>query len=392
MRTRRMSSLAAGAATLALVLSGCSFGNASEDFDRNPETVGTDLEAADTSDLQLPLIVEPLELVEPGWDLPVQSAGSVFLSADSGEESLMYSAVDTKGRQLWQAERPRGCTGFTVTADGDTPLAVLTDSESSTDCDDDVTASAYDLKSGKKAWGPVDVPGPLRGPGAVFAPEDAPADEAVVLDPAAGEPADDSDGGNAGGVRHLGEYQGLILDIKDGKLVASEDGTTAWEHSLADNGWDAEKLTAAAGAATGEGFIHLDAGDGVGPVFDRETGDLLDDDARGVARDANTQAVVTLGKSGITVIDDLGKNELPVSVPQSVHLEAAAGGLLYLREGGKLRVHNATTGSLARGYKAGESGIVAIPDVFTTAGVGTLRAGDRTLLATDRVVEESGEG
>ena len=392
MRTRTLAGLAPVAAALALVLTGCSFGTAPEDFDRSPETVDTDLKAADTSDLQLPLIVEPLELVEPGWDLPVQSAGSVFLSAGSGEESLTYSAVNTKGRQLWRAERPSGCTGFTLTADGDTPLAVLTDSESSTDCDEDVTASAYDLKTGKKAWGPVDVPGPLRGPGTVFAAEDAPADDAVVLDPATGEPAEDADGGGSDGVRHLGEYQGLILDITDGKLVASEAGATVWEHSLADNDWDAEKLTAAAGAAIGEGFIRLDAGDGVGPVFDRETGDLLDDDARGVARDANTQAVVTLGKSGITVIDETGKNELPVSVPRSVHLEAAAGGLLYLREGGKLRVHNATTGSLARGYRADGSGAVAIPDVITPAGVGTLRAGDRTLLATDRVVEESGEG
>ena len=392
MRQIRLAGLAAGAATLALALSGCSLGDSPEDFDRTTKTVGTDLKAADTSGLQLPLIVEPLELVEPGWDLPVQSAGSIFLSAQTGEETLTYSAVDTKGTELWRAKRPSGCTGFTVTADGDTPLAVLTDSESSTDCDDDVTATAYDLKTGKKTWGPVDVPGPLRGPGTAFAPEDAPADDAVVLDPATGEPAGDSDGGDSDGVSHLGEYQGLVLDIDGGKLVASEDGETVWEHSLADNDWDAETLTAAAGAATGEGFIHLDAGDGAGPVFDRDSGDLLDDDARGVARDANTQAVVTLGKSGITVIDDLGKNELPVSVPQSVHLEAAAGGLLYLREGGKLRVHNSTTGSLARGYRADGSGVVAIPDVFTSAGVGTLRAGDRTLLATDRVVEESGEG
>ena len=123
-------------------------------------------------------------------------------------------------------------------------------------------------------------------------------------------------------------------------------------------------------------------------MFDRETGDLLDEDARGVAVDANTQAVVTLSGSGLTVIDDLGKHELPVSVARSVHLEAAAGGLLYLREGGKLRVHNAATGSLSRGYRADDSGVVAVPDVLTSEGVGTLTAGDRTLLATNRVVED----
>ena len=388
MRNRRMASLAAGTATLALVLSGCSLGDKPDDFDRPPEASDTELKAADTSDLQMPLIVEPLESVEPDWDLPVQAAGSVFLSAHTGEDTLEYSAVDTKGTELWRAKRPSGCTGFAVTADGDTDLAVLTDSETSTDCDEDVTATAYDLTTGKKVWGPVGVPGSLCGPGTVFAPEDASPEEAAALDPATGKPVEGADG-----VRHLGEYQGLILDVIDGKLVATEDGATKWELSLSDNGWDADSLAPFAGSATGEGFIHLDAGDGVGPVIDRETGDLLDDDARGVARDANTQAVVTLGKSGITVIDDLGKNELPVSVAESAHLEAAAGGLLYLREGGKLRVHNATTGALARGYKAGGSGVVAIPGILTTEGLGTLHAGDRTLLATDRVVEEeSGEG
>jgi hypothetical protein len=105
-----------------------------------------------------------------------------------------------------------------------------------------------------------------------------------------------------------------------------------------------------------EDVIAPDAGDGVGPVLDRETGELLDDDARGVAQDANTGAIVTLGKQGLTVIDDTGKNELPVSVPQSVELEAAVGGLIYLREEGTLRVHNAATGSLARGYPADGSG------------------------------------
>ena len=159
--------------------------------------------------------------------------------------------------------------------------------------------------------------------------------------------------------------------------------------SLPDNGWNADELRAVAEADQGEDVIALDAGDGVGPVLDRETGELLDDDARGVAQDANTGAIVTLGKQGLTVIDDTGKNELPVSVPQSVELEATVGGLIYLREEGTLRVHNAMTGSLARGYPADGSGVVAVPGAFTPDGLGTVQAGDRTLLATDRVAEDS---
>ena len=382
MRTRRLLAALAGSIIGVFALAGCS--QAPDDFDRTPEQVTTELDAVDASDLQLPLIIEPLELVEPGWDLPPAHLGEVFLSASTGEETLDFSAVDIHGSTLWQAKRPSGCTGFTVSVDADgAPLAVLTDSDSSTDCDEDVTASAYDLETGEQEWGPVDVPGPMRGPGTVFAAEDAEPTEALALDPATGEAVQDG----ASDVRRLGEYRGTILSTDDKTLRAT--GEQSWELSLPDNGWNADELRAAPEADPGGDVIALDAGDGVGPVLDRETGELLDDDARGVAQDANTGAIVTLGKQGLTVIDDTGKNELPVSVPQSVELEATVGGLIYLREEGTLRVHNAMTGSLARGYPADGSGVVAVPGAFTPDGLGTVQAGDRTLLATDRVAEDS---
>ncbi|AMT94749.1 hypothetical protein A2T55_14175 [Brevibacterium linens] len=382
MRTRRLFSVLAGPLIGFFALAGCS--QAPDDFDRTPEQVTTELDAVDASDLQLPLIIEPLELVEPGWDLPPAHLGEVFLSASTGEGTLDFSAVDIHGSTLWQAKRPSGCTGFTVSVDADgAPLAVLTDSDSSTDCDEDVTASAYDLETGEQEWGPVDVPGPMRGPGTVFAAEDAEPTEALALDPATGEAVQDG----ASDVRRLGEYRGTILSTDDKTLRAT--GEQSWELSLPDNGWNADELRAAPEADPGGDVIALDAGDGVGPVLDRETGELLDDDARGVAQDANTGAIVTLGKQGLTVIDDTGKNELPVSVPQSVELEATVGGLIYLREEGTLRVHNAMTGSLARGYPADGSGVVAVPGAFTPDGLGTVQAGDRTLLATDRVAEDS---
>ncbi|HJE76699.1 MAG TPA: hypothetical protein K8V74_01990 [Brevibacterium epidermidis] len=382
MRTRRLLAALAGSIIGVFALAGCS--QAPDDFDRTPEQVTTELDAVDASDLQLPLIIEPLELVEPGWDLPPKHLGEVFLSASSGDETLDFSAVDVHGTTLWQAKRPGGCTGFTVSVDADgTPLAVLTDSDSSTDCDEDVTASAFDLETGEQEWGPVDVPGPMRGPGAVFAAENAEPAEALALDPATGEAVQDG----PSDVRCLGEYRGTILSIDGERLRAT--GEQSWELSLPDNGWNADELRAVPEADPGGDAIALDAGDGVGPVLDLETGELLDDDARGVAQDANTGAIVTLGKQGLTVIDDTGKNELPVSVPQSVELEAAVGGLIYLREGGTLRVHNAATGSLARGYPADGSGVVAVPGTFTPEGLGIVQAGDRTLLATDRVAEGS---
>lgn len=380
MARRRIVALAASLSS-ALALVGCIGIEEPPELERQPKQVGTKLDAVDASDLQLPLIVEPLELVEPGWDLDVAHLGEVFLSAGSGDERLDFSAVDSSGTTLWQAQRPTGCTGFTVTADSDGhPLAVLTDSASDESCETDVTASAYDLESGEQRWGPTQVPGPMRGPGTLFSPgEDG---EAVALDPDTGEAAAQETSDS----RVLGEYRGTILSVDEDRLIAAEQGDISWEIPLSDHDWNADDLTAV--SEVDEGLIHLVAQDGAGPVIDAESGEVLDDSAAEVARDANSEMIITKDAQGLTVIDDAGGNELPVSVPKSVTLEAAVGGLVYLREDQTLRVHNAATGSIARGYPAEGSGIVAVPDAFTSRGLGTLRAGDRTLLATDRVVEE----
>lgn len=389
MARRKLFALAA-TLPMALALLGCTPVEEPPELERGTRPVDTKLDAVDASDLQLPLIVEPLELVEPDWDLDVKHLDDVFLSAGSSEDRLDFSAVDSNGTTLWQVNRPVGCTGFAVTADSEgTPLAVLTDSATDESCSTEVTASAYDLESGEQRWGPTDVPGPLQGPGTVFSPGDDGGDtddgEAVALDSDTGEVADEDSSTS----RVLGEFQGTFLSVGQDTLSASDGGDTSWEISLADHGWSVEGLTAFPEQV--DGLIHLDADDGSGPVIDAETGDVLDESASEIAQDANSETIITRDEQGLTVIDATGTNELPVSLPEPVMLEAAVGGLIYLREGASLRVHNAATGSVARGYPAEGSGIVAVPDLFTSQGLGTLRAGDRTLLATDRVVEESAE-
>ncbi|GAA1865057.1 hypothetical protein [Brevibacterium marinum] len=100
MATRRIVALAASL-SCALALFGCTGIEEPPELDRQPKQVGTKLDAVDASDLQLPLIVEPLELVEPGWDLGVQHHDDVFLSAGSGDDRLDFSAVDSSGTTLW---------------------------------------------------------------------------------------------------------------------------------------------------------------------------------------------------------------------------------------------------------------------------------------------------
>src|SRR5699024_12389440 len=111
---------------------------AHDDFRMSPAPVTAGLDAVDGSDLQPPLVVEALELVEPGWDLPPAHLGDVFLSASTDDETLDFSAVDVHGSTLWLAKRPSGCTGFSVSTDAaGSQRAVLTVSDSPTDCDAD---------------------------------------------------------------------------------------------------------------------------------------------------------------------------------------------------------------------------------------------------------------
>src|SRR5699024_12488133 len=117
---------------------------------------------------------------------------------------------------------------------------------------------------------------------------DADATDALAPDPATGEAVQDG----SSDVRRLGEYKGTILSI-DGETLRAT-GEQSWELSLPDNGWDADELRAAPGADPDEDVIALDAGDGVGPVLYRETGELLVDVNIRAAHDANIRHVCTI--------------------------------------------------------------------------------------------------
>src|SRR5699024_11035203 len=83
------------------------------------------------------------------------------------------------------------------------------------------TASAYDLATGERLWGPVDVPGTVQGPGLVFG-ESAPASTMgdtgarLALDPATGEVA--ADEATDTDVTIVGEYDGTVLLTVDDVL------------------------------------------------------------------------------------------------------------------------------------------------------------------------------
>jgi len=392
---RRRRAVVAASAAAVLALTACtSDGGAegrgpgeAEGLDRVPSASSEQLTAADTADLRLPTQFDQLVTVEPAWDLPVQRGGDIFLSAEETDRALVFRAVDSSGTVRWSAERPLACAGFVVTRDADgRDLAVLTDAETSDDDLSVTTASAYDLGSGEPVWGPVEVPGPHTGPGLVFEapPEGFMGDggEATVLDPTTGEPLEGD-----GGV--IGEFDGTVLRTAGVEVIAETGSGAEWTSPLSELDADPSTLEAHAAAEAADGLALLDTGDGVGPLLDLASGDVLARDVHDAARDPSSGTTALLDGDGLTVLDDAGEEQLSMSVRAGTTVEAVVGSLVYLRDGDTVRVHNGMTGSLAQAYAQDGTGAVAVPGLVTEKGTGTLDAGARTVLATNRPAGDS---
>ncbi|WP_341360758.1 hypothetical protein V5H98_06255 [Georgenia sp. M64] len=343
----------------------------------------------------LPLPLAPFRMVEPGWDQVPEELDGTFLglaeptpdgdtsdadTADTADAdtadadtadgaALRFVAADEQGTVLWEAARPPSCTGFALTRAGDRALAVLTDLAPTDDAVAGTTATAYDLTTGERVWGPVEVPGPHHGPGLVFsagAPRATVGETGprVVLDPATGEVlADESDEAGTGVV---GEYDGTVLTAVDGELVATAGGTTTWRVPLASLGLDGAP-TAVAGARPPHGTALLGApGAETGALVDLADGAVLATDVADARRDPSSGAVVALGEERVTGLPATGEPwEVPVT---GTRLAAAGGALVYLRVGDALQVLNATTGAEAQAYgEAGSAGLV-VPVLFSAGG------------------------
>ncbi len=379
----------------ALALTACTSGSGPEGkgpaevegLDREPHVLSEELPEADAAGVRLPTQFDQLVTVEPAWDLPVQRGGDVFLSAEETEQALVFRAVDATGTVRWSAERPLACAGFVITRDSEgRDLAVLTDAEASDDDLSVTTASAYDLGSGEQVWGPVEVPGPHTGPGLVFeAPPEGfmgEAGHAAVLDPTTGESLDDADS------RAIGEFDGTILRVEGDDVTGASAPGDEWSTPLSELDAGASSLETHAAARAAEGLALLDTGDGAGPLLDLESGEVLAEDVHDVARDTSSGTTALLDDNGLTVLGDDGEEQLSMSVREGTTVEAVVGVLVYLRDGSSVRVHNGITGGIAQAYAQDGKGLVAVPGLVTETGTGTLNVGERTLLTTDRVVED----
>lgn len=352
--------------------------------DRTPFPVKDQLPAVDTTHLRLPAQFAASRIVDPGWVITPQYADGVYLAAGERDELLEFTAVDIEGDVLWAVQRPASCSGFAVTTDSlGRTIAVLGDTQTTDQALAGTTATAYDLATGDHLWGPVMVPGPLQGPGLVFAaPPDSFMGETgprIAVNATTGDRAAEE----SGGVQIIGEYHGTVLTTENKSLIArGSTGDELWRISLADQGWSAAALQTTRSASVGKKLALLTVSDTHSALVDLHTGAVLSETARGAAVDSATGTLAVLNNTGLHTFSSDDQPLWSLAVTAETSIASAGGSLLYLQDNQTVTVHNVLTGDLLHTYEPDEHGAVALPDLITRGGAASLIDGNRRLLAT----------
>ncbi|ROR96302.1 hypothetical protein EDD28_0885 [Salana multivorans] len=367
-------------------------------MEREPRVVGELLPAVDISEMRLPIPDEELRVVEPGWVTEPQYADGIYLGGAERDGVLEFTALADTGEVLWSAQRPASCAGFVVTTDGaGRALAVLTDTETTGEALAAVTATAYELATGRRVWGPVEVSGPHQGPGLVFAAPPAgmmgETGPRTALDPGTGRVAVAETA--SGEVRLVGEYGGVVLTVESDALVAraTADDSELWRVELADHGWGSSAVSASPEAPPAPGLVILtvsDPADARGVLIDLGSGAVLSESVTEVAVDATSGALVTLDGATLQAFDRDREALWSQTVAPGTTIAALGGVLLYLREGDVLRVHNVITGAVAEAYDPGREGAIVVPWQIAPNGASVLVHDRGYLVAT--VYEPEGAG
>lgn len=369
------------AATVILLLAACS--SPAPEATPAPSTPLADSTAPPHELLQLtaddvwvPYSFEDSELIDPGWVTAIEFADGVFVGAREADGALEFAAIDVQGETLWTQTRPASCAGFTLTRDpaNGRALAVLMDTSTTEDALASPTASAYDVRTGELAWGPVEVPGPHVGPGLIFAEPtgDAMGDSGprTALDP--------SDGGLAAteseSLRVLSEHSGTVIVADAGDLVARDASGERWR--LTGPGWNDATARILGDPSAGSQFALIDS-----HLIRLADGEIVADDVRQATVDAVTRALITLGDGRLRAATADGDELWTVTVSPETQVLAAGAGLLYLRDGDAVRVHNVMTGQVAVGYNEEGSGTILVPTLITPEGAGLLLYGRHPLIA-----------
>lgn len=270
--------------------------------------------------------------VDPGWDMAAQEADGIFLSLHETDTAIEFRAVDSTGTVVWTAQRPRVCSGFAVFESERGPVAVLMDLESSATGVMRTTASGFALDSGKRMWGPVEVPGPLLGSGLVFA---GPPQEIIgvggprtVLNPGTGEAIADEGTDSSQVIALLGS----TLIRGDGDELSGEDldGNRLWTRPAEDFGASVAELRETPWTAIGSTHALLgDAGDQERILIDLRTGDDVATGIEEAGFDPQSRTLVTADGS-LHGLDLDGTTRWETPLADDAQLTAVGDGLIVV--------------------------------------------------------------
>lgn len=367
---------------LAVVVTACSAivppGRGHADLDRDPRPVGTPAPDDAGPDLLLPPSHGGARVVDPGWDaLPLESGG-VYLAPVVEDDRVIFTAVSEEGTVLWTAERPMLCSAFIVTASDDGPLAILMDISAGELTMSETTISAYDLNTGAKRWGPVDVPGPHVGPGLVFA---APPPESMgdggprrAIDPATGNTiADESEDTDS---TILGESDGVVLLVDERSLVArTAEGPELWSLSSGDLGQPLDGLRTISVVQNAQDLVLLGDRAAGATLVSLTEGVIEGRGVRGGEVDLSAGIRILLG-GDLQAADAAGRTLWSRSVPADATLLSAGDGSVYLSSTDRIDVFDTTSGELRSSIPSD----TLVPQKISAVGAGVIDSDERPLL------------
>ncbi|TFC84279.1 hypothetical protein E3T23_00255 [Cryobacterium cheniae] len=332
------------------------------------------------------------------------AADGAFVSMifpDGEREQLSFVGATSTGTR-WQIDTNPSCVGSALTRAGEEELIVVLDSDARLAGGRvamRTVATAFRADTGAHVWGPVDVPGPIQGPGLIFA--DTPKaivsaaptsrvmlsahDGSVVADETRSDDVQiDYESNGVGLVRIAGELRALDTrtssTLWDSVSLARPDGT--------DSTWSAS-VDETAGASRGTMVVlRWAAPDGAQVVaaHDVRTGRVLGSlpearDMVTVSSPSGSHIVVASPAPGATILTAIDPVEGLLwarHITGTVTLESASDATLYLRNDAQGVALN-----LASGLEHAR-GDFAVPLAILADGTAILPTGDqsRYLLTT----------
>lgn len=391
------------AATLAGLLAACRNGGGPQGGpqaerpidDPQPRIRKAQAKRVGPEELRLPIEMTPMIVVDPGWSAAPQQLDGIFLGYQEGKDHLTYTAVAQDGTLLWEADRPRSCTGFTFTRGaGNRALAVLADAAPARDAIAQVTLTAYDLRTAERVWGPVEAPGAQAAVGLVVAePTDQPMGAGgprTALSARDGKLAakeTDLDGG-----RILAEHLGTILTLQGTQLVATDSGgKRLWRHGLP-GGWDTQRVEVSGTIDTVSPLAALSDQKRPGIILDLARGTEIATGASAVARDEVNEVIVAGEGKALRGLGPDGEELWRHEDREELDLISAGERLAYAvrRDEGTLVVIETEHGRMVQPYDADSDAPLAMPVVFSADAAAGVQAGSRQCLVTTEIDPEYG--